>query len=71
MKTWIKKTFSESSGVPSWLRQIGTLIVVDILAVWTFACIVNKQFVAMDWTSLSVLIGVLGAKAYSKKQEGA
>ena len=70
MKKWIKRTFSEYGDFPSWLRQIGTLIILDILTVWTYCCIKNAQFIPMDWTSLSVLIGVLAAKALQKTQEG-
>ncbi len=70
MKKWIKQTFSEYGDFPSWLRQIGTLIIVVILFNWTYFCIRSGQFISLDWTSLSVLIGVLAAKALQKTQEG-
>jgi hypothetical protein len=42
----------------SWSRWVGTIIIADILFIWTKLCIDKKELVALDLTTSSILIVV-------------
>lgn len=60
MKEWLRKAFSNSGDV-SIMRIVTILIVVNIMAVWTYTCISTGKMVDMAAGNVSVLgIAILG-----------
>ena len=70
VKTWIKKTFSESNGTPSEMRQMLFLVVVVFLFNWTYCIIKTGQFIQLDFSSIATLVSAFAAKWLQKGQEG-
>ena len=53
----------------SWTRIVGFLIIVDILSVWTAACLFTRQYISIPWSDASVLIAALTGKVVQSFSE--
>ncbi len=65
---FLSSMFSSNQTI-SWTRTVGFLIIVDILTVWTVACIANRQYISIPWSDASILIAALTGKVVQSFSE--
>ncbi|MGE4471068.1 MAG: hypothetical protein AB7D47_13120 [Desulfovibrio sp.] len=65
---WLKSMFSDNAGGLSSMRMLAAFVVVDVMATWT-ACCIRSGWRDLSLDTVGLIVGVLGAKAWQRKQE--
>lgn len=51
------------------MRLMSLLIVIDVMAIWSFACLIDKEINDIPWGVVSIVAIAFGAKAAQKFAE--
>lgn len=66
---WLKSSQEVEPGVVSNMRVLSTLVVLNIMGVWTWKCIANPVLVPLDMNLVILIASVLGVKALQSFSE--
>lgn len=60
----------DCKGAPSTMRVLSCIVIINIMAVWSYLSITTATFIQLDYDIIFLILGVLGVKAYQRKIEG-
>lgn len=66
---WLSQLLSETDGNPSTMRFATMIIVLAVMANWTYLTIHTGQMQNLTPEQLGLLLGTLGIKAFQRKAE--
>jgi hypothetical protein len=68
IRNWLNSLFSESKEV-SMLRVLSVITILDILSMWTYACIKSSKIEDFPTNVVLIFVTVIGGKVLQKIQE--
>ncbi len=66
---WLKSSQEVEPGVASNMRVLSTLVVINIMSVWTWKCITSPTLAPLDMNLVILIASVLGVKALQSFSE--
>lgn len=65
----ILQIFQDVRGEVSAMRVLSVLVVVDVMAVWSYKCLTSTSWLDIGSDTVLLIVGILGAKAVQRMGE--